>query len=91
MLLFKPLNYIYNSTQQKSMTIQEKVEAVDKVFKKLDEQIAELQSWSGLHCKWGCGKCCFKPDIESTIFIFIKTSWPSSGYVNYKPLILPSA
>lgn len=71
MLLFKPLNYIYNSTQQKSMTIQEKVEAVEKVFKKLDEQIAELQSWSGLHCKWGCGKCCFKPDIESTILEFL--------------------
>lgn len=53
------------------MTIQEKVAAVEGVFNKLDERIAELQSWSGLHCKWGCGKCCFKPDIEATILEFL--------------------
>jgi Uncharacterised protein family (UPF0153). len=49
----------------------EKVKAVEEVFKKLDAEIASFQSWSGLHCKFGCGKCCFKPDIEATILEFL--------------------
>jgi hypothetical protein len=24
-----------------------------------------------LHCSWGCGKCCFKPDIEATVLEFL--------------------
>ena len=49
----------------------EKVQAVEQVFEKLDREISTLQSWSGLHCAWGCGKCCFKPDIEATILEFL--------------------
>lgn len=48
-----------------------KIKATEEVFKKLDEEIASFQSWSGLHCKFGCGKCCFKPDIEATILEFL--------------------
>src|SRR5688572_6839650 len=53
------------------MTMEEKVLEVEAVFNKLDEEIASFQSWSGLHCKFGCGKCCFKPDIEATILEFL--------------------
>ena len=53
------------------MTIEEKVQAVEDVFNKLDTEIALLQSWSGLNCPKGCGKCCFKPDIEATILEFL--------------------
>ena len=53
------------------MTLTEKVGAVEKVFQELDAEIAQFQSTSSLHCKWGCGKCCFKPDIEATILEFL--------------------
>jgi len=49
----------------------EKVKAVEQVFEKLDGEISAFQSWSGLHCAWGCGKCCFKADIEATILEFL--------------------
>ncbi len=49
----------------------EKVKAVEEVFEKLDHEIAAFQSRSGLHCSWGCGKCCFKSDIEATILEFL--------------------
>jgi Fe-S-cluster containining protein len=53
------------------MTLEEKVARVEEVFEKLDGQIAEFQGWSGLHCPSGCGKCCFKADIEATIIEFL--------------------
>jgi len=53
------------------MSLEEKIEAITTVFKKLDEEIASFQSSSSLHCKTGCGKCCFKPDIEATILEFL--------------------
>jgi Fe-S-cluster containining protein len=53
------------------VNLPEKVQATEEVFKKLDEEISSFQSWSGLHCKFGCGKCCFKPDIEATILEFL--------------------
>jgi uncharacterized protein len=49
----------------------EKVQAVEAVFHNLDEAISGFQNWSGLHCKFGCGKCCFKPDIEATVIEFL--------------------
>ena len=53
------------------MTIEEKVQAVEGVFNALDKEIASFQNWSGLHWKFGCGKCCFKADIEATILEFL--------------------
>lgn len=53
------------------MTIEEKVKQVEAVFQKLDEEISALQSATGMHCKFGCGKCCFKPDIEATPLEFL--------------------
>lgn len=52
-------------------TLADKVQAVEQVLGKLDQEIAAFQSWSTLHCKFGCGKCCFKPDIEATILEFL--------------------
>jgi Fe-S-cluster containining protein len=49
----------------------DKVKAVERVFHHLDEEILRLQQWSTLHCKAGCGKCCFKADIEATILEFL--------------------
>jgi hypothetical protein len=49
----------------------EKIAAVEAVFENLNQEIASFQSWSSLSCKAGCGKCCFKPDIEATILEFM--------------------
>jgi len=54
-----------------AMRLEEKVEAVKKVFEVLDQQISDFQSATSLHCKFGCGKCCFKPDIEATVLEFL--------------------
>jgi Fe-S-cluster containining protein len=54
-----------------TLSIIEKVLAVEQVFKNLDEDISSFQGWSGLHCKFGCGKCCFKADIEATVLEFL--------------------
>ena len=53
------------------MSLEEKVGAVEELFQKLDGEIGKFQSASGLHCKPGCGKCCFKPDIEATTLEFL--------------------
>ena len=53
------------------MSLIEKVRAVEEVFQGLDNAISAFQSWSTLHCKTGCGKCCFKPDIEATALEFL--------------------
>ena len=53
------------------MELAEKVKAVEAVFEKLDKEISEFQSWSSLHCQFGCGKCCVKPDIEASILEFL--------------------
>lgn len=53
------------------MDLQEKIKAVENVFEELDKEIASFQSWSSLGCKIGCGKCCFKADIEATILEFL--------------------
>jgi Fe-S-cluster containining protein len=53
------------------MRMEETVAAVNLVFENLDQQIAFFQGATSLHCKTGCGKCCFKPDIEATILEFL--------------------
>ncbi len=53
------------------MLLEEKIQAVEVLFKKLDAEISLFQSGSGLHCKFGCGKCCSKADIEATVLEFL--------------------
>jgi len=52
-------------------SLEEKIKSVEAVFEKLDAEISKFQSATSLHCKSGCGKCCFKPDIEATILEFL--------------------
>ena len=53
------------------MDLPEKVRAVEEVFQKLDDAIVKFQTTSTLHCKSGCGRCCFKADIEATTLEFL--------------------
>jgi len=52
-------------------TLTGKVRAVQRVYLKLDREIAALQRDSGLHCLSGCGECCKKPDIEASPLEFL--------------------
>lgn len=53
------------------MSIVRKVRAVEKVFAALDGEIRSFQNASQIRCLEGCGKCCFKPDIEATPLEFL--------------------
>lgn len=53
------------------MRLEELSTQVEELFSRLDESISQFQSATTLHCGWGCGKCCFKPDIEATPLEFI--------------------
>lgn len=53
------------------MSIVRKVKSVEKIFAALDQEMNTLRDRSGLHCVSGCGKCCFKSDIEATPLEFL--------------------
>lgn len=53
------------------MSVIRKVRAVEKVFAALDSEIKSFQGTSQISCLAGCGKCCFKPDIEATPLEFL--------------------
>ncbi len=57
------------------MMLPEKIAAVERLFAELDLSIARFQQVSGLYCPVGCGKCCFKPDIEATVLEFLPLAW----------------
>jgi len=44
---------------------------VSVLFEKLDTEISKFQTATNIHCAFGCGKCCFKPDIEATTLEFL--------------------
>jgi Fe-S-cluster containining protein len=52
-------------------TLPQKAKAVQRVFDRLDKEIATVQKSSGLHCLAGCGECCKKADIEATPLEFL--------------------
>lgn len=53
------------------MSIIRKVKAVERVYQRLDQEIAKFQSNTGLSCMAGCGACCQKADIEATVLEFL--------------------
>lgn len=54
-----------------NVTLLQKVQSVESLFNRLDKEILQFQSKSGIHCIAGCGKCCNKPDIEATVLEFL--------------------
>ncbi len=63
--------YLCPQLTLQTVALIEKVRSVELLFDELDAAVATFQSWSMLNCKTGCGKCCFKPDIEATTLEFI--------------------
>lgn len=64
-----------------SMSIIRKVQAVEKIFNRLDRETAALKNDTGMHCLAGCGRCCTKPDIEASPLEFLPLAfeWFSNG------------
>jgi Fe-S-cluster containining protein len=57
--------------RKNAVTLPEKAKAVVELFGGLDRSIGLFQAGSGLYCKFGCGQCCLKPDIEATVLEFL--------------------
>lgn len=53
------------------LELEAKVKQIEDLFARLDEDLNAFRGATTLHCKWGCGKCCFKPDIEATALEFL--------------------
>jgi Fe-S-cluster containining protein len=48
------------------MSIEQKVQLVENLFKDLEKESIQFEKSSGLSCVAGCGKCCTHPDIEAS-------------------------
>ena len=48
------------------MKLEEKVRAVESLFKTLSEELDVFQAQAGFSCALGCGKCCEKPGIPAS-------------------------
>jgi len=57
------------------MSIKRKVNAVNKLFNELEKEVQLLKEGTGIMCIAGCGKCCFKSDVEATILEFLPLAY----------------
>lgn len=53
------------------MSIERKVEQVEELFFKLEQEISLFQKSSQISCAAGCGKCCTFPNIEASPLEFL--------------------
>jgi uncharacterized protein len=53
------------------MSIELKVQAVEKLFAHLDNEISKFVINTSLSCKSGCGHCCTNPEIEASPLEFL--------------------
>lgn len=53
------------------MSIARKVQLVEGLFYQLEQESAQFQEASGIHCVSGCGKCCTSPHIEASPLEFL--------------------
>lgn len=57
------------------MSINQKVDKVVKLYESLEEEMKTFQQGTGLKCAVGCGKCCFKADIDATVLEFLPLAY----------------
>ncbi|WP_228853350.1 YkgJ family cysteine cluster protein [Aegicerativicinus sediminis] len=57
------------------MTLYRKVQAVERVFKQLEKDLASFQNATNLRCFQGCGRCCTTPNITATTLEFIPLAY----------------
>lgn len=64
------------------MSIELKVQLVEKLFDRLENEITNFKSQTNLHCNTGCGQCCSKPNIEASPLEFLP--WAFYLFLNGK-------
>lgn len=57
------------------MTLYRKIQAVERVFKSLEKDLAAFKHATNLKCVSGCGRCCTKPDISASILEFLPLAY----------------
>ena len=57
------------------MTLYRKVQAVERVFKGLEKDVAAFKRATDLKCVIGCGRCCTKPDISASTIEFLPLAY----------------
>ncbi len=62
------------------MCIERKVQLVESLFLKLDQEIAQFQQSSKLSCVSGCGNCCTFPNVEASPIEFLP--WAFHLFIN---------
>lgn len=53
------------------MSIERRVQLVEKLFYQLEQESAKFEQSSGLSCVSGCGKCCTNPTVEASPLEFL--------------------
>lgn len=53
------------------MSIERRVQLVENLFSKLEQETAQFQKSSKLSCVSGCGKCCTYPNVEASPIEFL--------------------
>jgi Fe-S-cluster containining protein len=64
------------------MSIEHKVQLVEELFDRLENEITNFKSETNLHCLTGCGQCCSKPDINASPLEFLP--WAFYLFLNGK-------
>ena len=64
------------------MTLEKRVEEVEALYQKLEQEIAGFQAKSKLSCYAGCGKCCTSPQIDASPLEFLP--WALHLFLNGK-------
>jgi hypothetical protein len=64
------------------MSIERKVQLVEELFDRLENEINNLKSETNLHCLAGCGQCCSKPNIDASPLEFLP--WAFYLFLNGK-------
>lgn len=64
------------------MSIEHKVQLVEKLFDRLEDEITTFKSKTSLHCNNGCGQCCSKPNIDASPLEFLP--WAFYLFLNGK-------
>ncbi len=58
-----------------TMSIEEKVKAVKKIYRLLDADVQRFKNVSGLKCLRFCSHCCEKSDITATVLEFLPLAY----------------
>lgn len=53
------------------MSIEQRVDLVEELYKELDLEISEFKSYAKLSCVVGCGKCCNHPELDASPLEFL--------------------